>query len=70
MVKGVPAPIDNRRSLSKKNTVASADGKRMNGSKDQRWCDKQRVQIRSRYGVPLDSRRAGSVFVCSARIGH
>ncbi|GFV73072.1 hypothetical protein TNCV_299091 [Trichonephila clavipes] len=29
MIKGVPSPIDSRRSLSKKNTVASEDVKRM-----------------------------------------
>ncbi|GFW75748.1 hypothetical protein TNCV_4429311 [Trichonephila clavipes] len=67
MVKRESAPIDNRRSLYKKHTVALADVKRM-ALRNKGVIDKC-VQMLDKNMAPLVSRRPGSVFVCYARIG-
>ncbi|GFX89376.1 hypothetical protein TNCV_2202181 [Trichonephila clavipes] len=56
MVKGVPVPIDNRRSLSKKNTVASADDERMGlrntGGTRADFCGLPRIRYEGRVVDP------------------
>ncbi|GFV46686.1 hypothetical protein TNCV_3846961 [Trichonephila clavipes] len=69
IVRGETAPIDNRRSLSKKNTVASADVERM-GLRNKGGVMKKMSRCFTRILATLHSPLVGSVFVCSAQIGH